>query len=142
MNLEDSNHQEYQYIGQILTDLHNFCIKYNLPILAGCQLNREGIDREDQGTLSASDRINWLASSVTLLKNKTDVDYASSPVTDGNKKFVIVKSRFGPGTGDGEYINLKCDLARSLIIEGETNLNVRKNKKGELKLDGKEPIVC
>ena len=112
---------EFQYLGQVMTDLHNFCVKYNLPILAFAQLNRDGITKEDQSIISGSDRIIWLCSSFTLLKNKTPEDYASDPPQNGNKKLVIIATRSGTGSSDGEYINLKCDLARSEIIEGNLN---------------------
>ncbi|MEK6860809.1 MAG: DnaB-like helicase C-terminal domain-containing protein, partial [Nanoarchaeota archaeon] len=36
------NTQEYQYLGQVITDLHNVCVKYNVPMMSLCQLNREG----------------------------------------------------------------------------------------------------
>ena len=126
MNLDHmKGYAEFQYLGQIITDLHNFCIKYNIAILAFAQLNREGITKEDQGVIAGSDRLIGLCSSCAMIKKKTADDYADDPKANGDRKLIILASRFGPGTEDGEYINLKTDLARGLIEEGRTNLQNR-----------------
>lgn len=131
MNLNDSgNFQEHQYLGQIMTDLHNFCVKYQIPMLAMCQLNRDGITKEDQSVISGSDRIIWLCSSFSLMKNKSPEDLASDPPQNGNKKLIVIATRFGAGNMDGEYINLHCDLAKSEIREGELNTNPSRPRLG------------
>lgn len=116
---------EWQWLGQVISDLHNFGVKYNLPIWSPVQLNREGIGNDHQGIISGSDRLAALCSSFTVLRNKTSEDYAADPETNGNKKLVVMFTRFGPGTPDGEYINIKADLSRSLMVEGPTNIEVR-----------------
>lgn len=115
---------EYQYLGQVTTDLHNFCVKYNIASLATVQLNRDGVSGEDTSVIAASDRIGWLVSSFSILKNKQESDYAdtNNGPNSGNKKLIIPKARFGSGTDFGEYINLKCDLSRAKIVEGNTNI--------------------
>jgi replicative DNA helicase len=67
---------EYIVLGLMLTDMHNFAVKYNIPIIGLVQLNREGIDSEDTNVIAGSDRILWLCSSLTLLKNKDENDKA------------------------------------------------------------------
>lgn len=140
MNLADAgNFAEYQYLGQMLTDLHNFCIQYNIPIFSLIQLNREGITKEDQSIIAGSDRILHLCSSFSIFKKKTQEDYAdeaNGPHT-GNKKLIVVATRFGPGTDDGEYINLHADLAKGLIQEGRLNVDNRRNQPT---IQGNDPI--
>jgi replicative DNA helicase len=129
MNLDNiKDFAEYQYLGQIMTDLHNFAVQYDLPIWSAVQLNREGITKEDQGIVSGSDRIVYLCSSLTIMKDKTPDDLAADPLVNGNKKLIIAKSRFGPGTMNGEYINLKCNLERAKITEGLLNTEIRSTK--------------
>lgn len=130
MNLSDSgSFQEFQYLGQIITDLHNFAIQYEIAILATIQLNRDGITKDDQSTASGSDRLVWLCSSFSILKDKTAEDYAADGPQNGNKKLIIAKSRFGPGTLEGQYINLQCDLSRSIMVEGQLNTQ---NRQGQI----------
>lgn len=116
--------EEYQYLGQVLTDLHNASVKYSIPVLAAVQLNRDGITKDDTSVIAGSDRILWLCSSFSIMKNKDESDYSDTgnDPKSGSKKLIVAKSRFGPGTGFGEYINLKCDLSRAKIVEGQTNI--------------------
>lgn len=122
------NFQEYQYLGQMMTDLHNFAARYNIPVFAPVQLNRDGINKDDQSIFAGSDRIIQLCSSASFIRNKDNDDYVADPQSNGNKKLVIIAGRFGPGTQDGEYINLKCDLSKAQIIEGRTNLQNRRQE--------------
>lgn len=123
---------EWQYLGQVITDLHNLCIKYSIPILSFTQLNRDGIANEGQGVISGSDRLIFLCSSFSIMKKKEPEDMTSDPPVNlpngagsGDRKLIIVASRFGKGTGDGEYINLITDLSKAKIIEGKTNVQNR-----------------
>ena len=120
--------KEWQYLGQIITDLHNFAIKYDIAIWSPLQLNREGINNDHQGIISGSDRIAHLCSSFSVLRNKTAEDYAADPQTNGNKKITVMFTRFGPGTRDGEYINIKADLSRACMQEGLSNITLRGTK--------------
>lgn len=129
MNLNHTEgFDEFQYLGQVATDLHNLCIKYRFPMLALCQLNRDGITRHDQGVVSGSDRILFLCSSFTIMANKSDEDLAGDPKSNGDKKLIPIKTRFGCTLDNGEYINLKTNLAIGLMQEGKTNVQNRKNK--------------
>ena len=42
--------KEYQALGFLMTSLHNFAIRYEVPILAFIQLNRDGITKESTDT--------------------------------------------------------------------------------------------
>lgn len=129
MDLEHvGDFQEYQYLGQVSTDLHNFSIKYKLPIFALVQLNRDGIDREDQGVIAGSDRILALCSSFAILKMKSEQDVSADPKENGERKIVVLKSRYGTGTEFGEYINIKSNLAIGRMEEGVNNVEARKSR--------------
>lgn len=120
------NMQEYQYLGDIITKLHNFSIKYDLPVLSTVQLNRDGISREDGGVVSGSDRILWLCSSLAFLKKKTDEDVAAGdPLSNGDRKLIVIDTRYGGGMDAScEYVNLSCYLDRCEMSEGKYNYEV------------------
>lgn len=122
------DHQEYQYLGQVIGDLHNFAVQYDIPIFSTAQLNREGIGGEDQGVFAGSDQLIRLCSSASILKNKSPEDYSDDPIKNGNKKIIVIASRFGPGTNDGEYINVISDLRIAMLKEGQTNIYNREKK--------------
>lgn len=119
---------EYIVLGLMLTEMHNFCVKYDLPILGYVQVNRDGIDVEDTSIVAGSDRILWLCSSLTIFKNKDESDAALGCGPEfGNKKLVVLETRQGSGLEvDGDYINLFAslrpgvsrDVANGLIREG------------------------
>ncbi len=106
-------------MGFLTTALHNFAIKFKLPILATIQLNREGIKKEDSSAASGSDRIVWLCSNLTILKPKTDLELNDDPPSNGTKKLVVSDTRYGPGMETGEYINIKNELEVAKISEGK-----------------------
>jgi replicative DNA helicase len=103
---------EFILLGLMLTECHNFAVKYNIPILGYVQLNRDGIDAEDTSVVAGSDRILWLCSSLSIFKNKTEDDAnLGCGFEHGNKKLVVLETRHGSGLEvDGDYINLKCSL--------------------------------
>lgn len=125
MDLKDIGGQfrEDQYLGDMVTKIHNLSVKNDIPVLAAVQLNRDGITKDSSDVISASDRILWLASSVAILKDKSSEDFASGDgVNNGNKKMVLIKSRFGTAMDvTTEYINIMANLARSKMTEGKYN---------------------
>lgn len=125
---ELGDHQEYQYLGQYLTDLHNFAVLYNLPIVAMVQLNRDGIETEGSKAVAGSDRIIWLCTSFSILKKKTPDDCVADPLTNGDRKLIVCEARYGTGMGFGEYINIKTDLGKCQMVEGITMTQVRASR--------------
>jgi replicative DNA helicase len=124
MSLDElGSHQEYQHLGDIVTKLHNFSVKYDVPILSAVQLNRDGINREDAGVVSASDRILWLCTNLTFLKKKSDEDVAAGdPLSNGDRKMIVVETRFGAGMdASSEYINVVSQLECCKLTEGKFN---------------------
>lgn len=125
---------EHQYLGQIITDLHNFCLQYKVPIFALCQLNREGILREDQGVLAGSDKLIGLCSSAFIIKAKTPEDLVEDSEANGDRKLVALAQRFGKELSMGTYINVQCDPLNGRMIEGKYNYEVKsKNENVDLR---------
>ena len=112
--------KEYQLLGFLMTSLHNFAIKYEVPILAFIQLNRDGITKESTDTASGSDRIIWLCSNFSIYKSKSDEEIAKDGPENGNRKLVPIISRHGEGLKDKDYINVNMIGKYGKLIEGKT----------------------
>lgn len=122
--------KEYQVLGFMMTQLHNFAVKYKVPIVAFIQLNRDGITKETTDTASGSDRIIWLCSNFTIFKRKTDEEMAEDGPTHGNRKLVPLISRHGGGLDDNDYINCSMKGWCAKITEGKTRLELVNNSQG------------
>lgn len=114
-----NNLQEYQLLGFLITAMHNFAVKFKLPILATVQLNRDGVEKEGAEVVSGSDRIVWLCSSFTILKKKIQTELNEDPPSNGTKKLVVTDTRFGSGMESGEYINIIDKLEVGKMTEGK-----------------------
>jgi len=111
------NMQETQALGFQISKMHDFCVKWDVPVLAFVQLNRDGIDREDLGVISQSDRLSWLASSVAIFKEKTEEEINEHGPQSGNLKFITCKTRHGAGLHKGDYIMMQRNGATASIKE-------------------------
>lgn len=121
--------QEYQVLGFMMTGLHNFGVKYDIPILSLVQLNRDGIDKETTDVVSGSDRVTWLATNLAVFKPKSDEEIsADGGEKNGTHKLVIIKARHGGGTSLGDYINIVMTGDRARLVEGETHHNLKKKR--------------
>jgi replicative DNA helicase len=116
--------KEYQVLGFMMTALHNFAVRYQIPILAFVQLNRDGITKESTDTASGSDRIIWLCSNFTIFKRKTDEEIAEDGSKNGNRKLLPLVSRHGGGLDDNDYINCHMKGWCAKITEGKTRLEL------------------
>jgi replicative DNA helicase len=119
--------KEYQVLGFMMTSLHNFAVRYKVPILGFIQLNRDGITKETTDTASGSDRIIWLCSNFTIFKRKSDEEIAEDGPTNGNRKLVPIISRHGGGLDDNDYINCHMKGWCAKIEEGKTRLELVNN---------------
>ncbi len=122
--------KEYQYLGQVITDLHNLTCKYSVPIYSLLQLNRDGIDSDGSDVIADSDRLLRLCTSFSIFRKKNEEDFADDPPSNGNRRVKVCDTRFGRGMEDGEYINYHCDYSIALITEKSTNLQNRLEKSG------------
>ena len=123
--------KEYQVLGFMMTSLHNFACKYQIPIVAFVQLNRDGITKETTDTASGSDRIIWLCSNFTIFKRKTDEEIAEDGTNAGNRKLIPVISRHGPGIEDNDYINCHMKGWCAKIVEGKTRIEIANGFNGQ-----------
>jgi replicative DNA helicase len=119
--------KEYQVLGFMMTSLHNFATKYQIPIVAFVQLNRDGITKESTDTASGSDRIIWLCSNFTIFKRKSDEEIAEDGGQSGNRKLIPIISRHGGGLDDNDYINCQMKGWCAKISEGSTKLEITNN---------------
>jgi replicative DNA helicase len=123
--------KEYQVLGFMMTSLHNFAVRYQVPIVAFIQLNRDGITKESTDTASGSDRIIWLCSNFTIFKRKSDEEIAEDGPTNGNRKLLPLVSRHGGGLDDNDYINCYMKGWCAKITEGKTRLEIVNNSKND-----------
>ena len=124
----NNNMAEFQALGFMMTGLHNFAIRYKVPLLSFVQLNRDGITRESTDAASGSDRIIWLCSNFTIYKRKSDEEIAEDGVEAGNRKLVPVIARHGAGLADGDYININMKDWCGKIEEGQTLSELRQEE--------------
>jgi replicative DNA helicase len=114
------NMQEYQKLGFMVTTLKNFIIRHDVPMLAFAQLNRDGIDGNSTGAVAGSDRILMYCSSLSFFKAKTEEEIQEDGgLTIGNRKLLVLAARNGPGTDEGDYINMNFDKGIARITEGK-----------------------
>ena len=119
--------QEFQLLGFQITQLHNFCVKHDVPCLSFVQLNRDGITKESTDVVSGSDRLIWLCTSFTIFKMKSDEEIADDLEENGNRKLVPVVARHGAGLDDGDYINMNMFGKYGKIEEGKTRNELKKS---------------
>ena len=124
---------EFQALGFQITNLHNFCVEYDVPCLTFVQLNRDGITKESTDAASGSDRIIWLCTSFSIFKEKTEEEIASDTRAAGNMKLIPLKTRHGPGMTSG-YICLQKNGSIATLTElgnlGEVANRVQVEKDG------------
>ena len=109
--------QEYQAIGFMMTALHNFAVKYKVPIIAFVQLNRDGVDIEDTRAASGSDRIVWLCSNFSIFKKKSLDEMGKDGPEAGNRKLIPIVARHGQEKLDNDYINCHMQGEYATITE-------------------------
>lgn len=66
----DKDLKEYQLLGFMMTSLHNFAVKYQVPIMAFIQLNRDGITKESTDSASGSTESSGFAAILVSSKEK------------------------------------------------------------------------
>ena len=121
----NNNMQEFQVLGFQITELHNFCVRYDCPCLSFVQLNRDGITKESTDVVSGSDRLIWLCGSFSNFKRKSDEEIAEDQGESGNRKLIPIEARHGPGLEDYDYINIAMQGSIASIVEKETKREVQ-----------------
>lgn len=134
------NMQEFQALGFLTTTLHNFAVRYDIPVLAFTQLNRDGIDKESTDVIAGSDRVLWLVTHFTIFKRKSPEEIAADGPQNGNRKMVVLVARHGEGMDYGNYINMNMFGQYGKIIELDTKANADANAKQQQQQDEEDDI--
>lgn len=129
------NMQEFQALGFLISGLHNFCVKYDFPVLSFVQLNRDGITKESTDVISGSDRLVWLCTNFTLFKVKSEEEQADD-ISAGNqyafnRKLVPLVARHGGCLEEGDYINVYMQGKYAKLTEGPTRNNLQTSNKNK-----------
>lgn len=116
--------KEWEALGYRMTLLHDLMGEYNNPMLALAQQNRDGLEKEDESTISGSDRIIWLCDNFSIIgaipeaeliiqeeevKQGESTELGHVKIKVPNTKLKVVVCRHGPGTPGG-YIAYYCDI--------------------------------
>lgn len=117
------NMAEYQKLGFLMAALHNFAVKYKVPIMSFVQLNREK-------EIASSDRQLWSVSNFSILAIKDKDAQGDTHPKFGNRMLTPIYLRHGQPLDDGDYINmmlygeiayLKEGFTRNQIASGQTD---------------------
>lgn len=102
--------KEWEALGYRMTILHDLMGQYNNPMLALAQQNRDGLEKEDESTISGSDRIIWLCDNFSVLSPISDAELllheeeaeegnpSQIQIKIPNMRLKVVVCRHGPGT--------------------------------------------
>jgi len=119
MPMEDM--KEWQILGNIVTEYKDLAENLDICILSAVQANRTAIntraDEQDESLVAASDRINWFATSCSVLSKKTREELVQQGDSAGNMKLITVLGRFSEGTQGGDWLNYSFKKNSSLIFE-------------------------
>lgn len=103
--------KEYEAMGYQISTFTDFTKEYHFPVMAFVQLNRQ----ED---ISQSDRLRWLCQSYSSFLDKTPEQLSEDGgVQNGNRVLTIEDSRYGPGLGSSDYINMFINGGYSTVVE-------------------------
>ena len=124
--------QEFQRLGEQITDLHNLSVKYDFACMAFAQLNRDGATEESTTVVSGSDRLIWLCTSFSIFKKKSVEEIAQDGINAGNRKLVPIIGRHGPAMEGGNYINMRMqgEYARITELQTRDELVVERESRG------------
>ena len=135
-----NNIAEYQAIGFMMTALHNFANRYNVPILAFVQANRDGITKDSTDIIAQSDRVGWLCIAALKWASKSDDEIGMWP-TGGNRKMVVLASRYGEGMQSNDYIDFKFEGWCGKITEGQLSSSHRDDNQTGFECDLGDDII-
>lgn len=102
-----NNVQERQILRDMMQQMHDFAGKYNIPLLMLTQLNRDGIDKEDQGVIRGSDSALDPVTTFCIFKEKSAEEINVDTPQKGDSKIMILKSRHSEKHKIGQYISFQ-----------------------------------
>lgn len=100
-----NNVQERQILRDMMQQIHDFAGQYNLPVLMLTQLNRDGIDNEDQSVIRGSDSALDPVTTFCIFKEKSPEEMNVDTPQKGNSKIKILKARHAEKHDRGGYIS-------------------------------------
>lgn len=130
--------KEYQIMGFMMTTLHNFAVRHDVPILSFIQLNREGENSDGGAVISQSDRILWLVTNFCIFRTKTDEEVVEMGPNQGNRKMVPIAARHGEGLIRDDYINMNMEGKYAFITELDLRSEVMRAR--EARASGNQQI--
>ena len=97
-----NNWAEYQIIGDKIDKFKKLSEEINAPFLTAMQLNRSGEAQnrraggfaDDSSAIAVSDRLQWFASFVAIIRRKTFDEIALDGENFGSHKMIPLKTRF------------------------------------------------
>lgn len=95
---------EHEAFGYQINQAHQFCKKYDLPLLTFAQTNRTGITDETLATVANSDKLAQNATTVCMFKPKTPDEIQEDGHQNGNMKFIPLKTRHGSSLSAGDFV--------------------------------------
>ena len=119
---------EWQVLGFQATQLHDFVTRYNVPMLLLAQLNREN-------QIAAADRILWYVSNFSILGHKDQEEVEEDGPIAGNMKLRTMLTRYGPGMGFEDYLNLRVQHDRMHLEEGRLKSELSPDEQYEVSND-------
>lgn len=118
VNDKGFDQKEWETLGYRMTAFHDLMGEVENPMFMLVQQNRDGLNKQDESTVSGSDRIIWFCDNFSIFVKKTDIELqASQDKTTEDPlyrmttcKLIITNSRHGPGTKGGRYIAIDADI--------------------------------
>lgn len=90
-----SHNQEHQIIGEKVNALKSLSAEFNFPLLTACQLNREAEKgNDDSSAIAQSDRLQWFASFVAILRRKREEELKEYGDKFGSHLLIPLATRF------------------------------------------------
>lgn len=123
---EGGNKKEYENLGFLMQSLKNLIGKYNARCLCLGQLNRDGLDYEDERAIAGSDRLTWFSTSTTLVKWLKPEEIAIQTNKNFTHKIIPLLSRHGGKWKSGNYILIESNLECCRMKGGPASFEIDK----------------
>lgn len=103
-----SHNQEHQIIGEKVNALKSLSSDFDFPLLTACQLNREAEKgNDDSSAIAQSDRLQWFASFVAILRRKRDEELKEYGDKFGSHLLIPLATRFQGKNAKGHTLTTK-----------------------------------
>lgn len=137
---------EWQLMGEKVDRFKKLCEELKVPAISAAQTNRSGIVKgknsadiiDDESTVSISDRINWFATYVGILRRKTIDEIVLDTPESGTHKLIEAVARYQgkDAAGHQDLILREFPDGTKRYVQNYINLNIenfRVEERGSLK---------